>query len=148
LRSTLFLAAALLIVMTSFASGEEKAATSALPVALKMLGSDASIVLSKDTAHRIRGAGTTLTQNKVTLIMDGNSEGITSLLEGTFGGFNLATINGDMSTIISEGTIGALSGNINLNLGGLSFSFAGKAFQETINFAGKFEQTFEQSFGF
>lgn len=136
--------------MTTMVSAEEKASTGSLPAALQALGVESSAVVTESYAHQVRGqTGLTLTQDKSFSVSGGTAVGTTNLLEGVFGSFVFTQVNtDDMSTLVVEGAIGGLQGTIGSSGGELSFQTGGKALQETLNFAGKFEQNFSQWFGF
>lgn len=143
----LTLVAALLVA--GVVRAEDKASTADLPAALQALGVDGGAVLSAKEAHQVRGqTGTTgfaLVQDKSFSITGGTAVGTTNLLEGVFGTFKFANITSTGSLQV-EGSFGGLQGSIGVSGGALNFTFAGKALQESFDFAGNFQQNFSQSF--
>ena len=144
---TRYFAAVAIVLAATVAQAEEKAATSALPAALQALGGEVEVVSAGD-AHQVRGqTGGSIWQDKSFSVSNGTAVGTTNLLEGVFGAFTFTQIGDDMSTLVVEGSFGGLSGNINASAdGGLTFEFGGKALQESLDFTGKFNQDFSQSY--
>ena len=135
------------VSMASVTLAEDAAATSELPAALSAVGFEATEVLSDEEAHTIRGTGSKsngipIFQLKQFQVV-GEAAGTTTLLEGVFGQFAFEGQNG----LAAQGTFGGLHGSIAVSEGNLYFDFKGKAFQETLQFAGAFQQVFTQTFG-
>ena len=139
--------ASLLAVATlsSFTWAEEPASTTELPAALAAVGYDQAVVISDDEAHTIRGTSKSLVpifQAKQFQVV-GEAVGTTTLLEGVFGQFVYKGQNG----LEVQATFGGLNGEIAVSDGSLHFDIRGKALQETLQFAGEFQQIFTQTFG-
>jgi hypothetical protein len=135
--------------LVSVAPAADMAATADLPEALQALGATNAVV-TETAAHEVRGQWTHESwQTKDFTIREGIAVGSTNLLEGVFGTFTYASFaDGDDSgySLQVEGTFGGLIGTISGSKDGLDFNMAGKAFQETFDFTGKFSQNFEQYF--
>ena len=142
-----------LVALLSFASvtaAEEQAATGQLPAALQAIGAATGDVVTEREAHDVRGQY--MYQTKAFDVW-GDAYGTINLMEGVLANFKFVQIvppqqpNDDPSKLVVEGALGGLEGTIGVNYaGGLSFDFAGKAFQETLNFSGMFSQNFYQSY--
>jgi hypothetical protein len=136
-----------LMVLTgaiSVVQAEEKAATETMPAALSSLQVDEAQVLSAAEAQRVRGqgcGGCPLSQVKQFAIA-GQAAGVTTLLEGVFAQFEFVNADG----LKVSGTFGGLETWISVQDGSLSIGTAGKAFQETFEFAGEFVQQFQQTY--
>ena len=142
----LSVAAGLLILTgaVSVVQAEEKAATSTLPAALQVMDVDQSQVLSADQAKAVRGHGvgaSPLSQLKQFAIA-GQAAGVVTLLEGVFAQFEFANADGLKVT----GTFGGLQTWIGVQEGELFIGTAGKALQETFEFAGEYVQQFQQTY--
>lgn len=140
---------ALLFAVTAQAG--DKAATSELPAALQAIGVDPSQVVSVEKAKEVRGQWAFETwQTKEFSVTGGVAVGTTALLEGVVGKFTYTQLlpggeGIDPASLVVEGTFGGLQGLIGLTEGGgLAFNMQGKAFQETFDFSGLFQQHFEQ----
>lgn len=142
----LSVAAGLLILAgaASVVQAEEKAATSTLPAALQVMDVDQSQVLSAEQAQAVRGqgcGGCPLSQVKQFAIA-GQAAGVTTLLEGVFASFEYVNADG----LQVSGTFGGLETWLGVQNGELYIGTAGKAFQETFEFAGEFVQQFQQTY--
>jgi hypothetical protein len=67
------------------------------------------------------------------------------MVEGFVGTLSY-TQTGDGQTLEVHGAFGGLAGAISATDKGLQFGFAGKAFQETFDFTGTYNQNFSQTY--
>ncbi len=91
------------------------------------------------------GNGYTLTQTKDFTITDGVAKGTVNMMEGVIGTMKVTQVSGNQVLEV-DATFGGLAGAISLTDQGLQFQFAGKAFQESFDFIGNFNQNFSQSY--
>lgn len=91
------------------------------------------------------GKGYTLTQTKDFSITNGTAKGTVNMMEGVIGTFTVKQVR-DGQTLEVNAAFGGLAGVIGLTDQGLQFQFAGKAFQESFDFTGTYNQNFSQSY--
>jgi hypothetical protein len=152
MRNWVSLALAFALVATATVTmAEEKAATQELPAALQALAVQSDSVVSVKEAQEVRGQWVYETwQEKEFSVTGGVAVGTTNIIEGVVGAFTFTQLvpggDGiDPASLVVEGTFGGLQGIIGVTAdGGLAFNMQGKAFQETLDFSGLFEQTFSQ----